>query len=239
MAKDSYAPMWRHEWRLGLLPVVVAMAAAWWLQISNWDISWLRLFWDEPSQSWPYRDHWLASGVLHTGGQQLVQWLGIVLLLVWVGLGWRLTEALRRTLTYVVVASICSSLLIAGLKEVTHLPCAWEVTVFGGNVPHLTMLDMFNPAWPKGSCFPAGHASGGYIWLSLFFAVRAYTGRVQYWALLPGMLLGLVFGFTQQIRGAHFPSHDLVTFALCWLVCWLWSLWFSKHIRAARLQENK
>ncbi len=225
---------WWQELTLGLLPVFVAVAIALWLQVSNWDVIWLRLFWDEPSQSWPYRDHWLASGILHTGGQQLTQWLAIILLVMWVGVSWRLTKTLRWTLTYVVVASISSSVLIVGLKEVTHLPCAWDVTAFGGKVPHLAMLDMFNPVWPRGSCFPAGHASGGYIWISLFFAVRAYTGRTQYWALLPGVLLGLVFGLTQQIRGAHFPSHDLVTFALCWLMSWLWSLWFIKRIYAAQ-----
>lgn len=234
MVQAEYPQAWRQELQLGLLPVLVAVAIAWWLQISNWDVIWLRLFWDEQTQSWPYRDHWLASGILHERGRQFTQWLAILLLLVWVGASWRLTKTLRWVLTYVVVASACSSLLIAGLKDVTHLPCAWDITLFGGKVPHLTMLDMFNPAWPRGSCFPAGHASGGYIWLSLFFAVRAYSGRVRYWALLPGILLGLVFGLTQQIRGAHFPSHDLVTFALCWLVCWLWYLWFCKYIRAAQ-----
>jgi membrane-associated PAP2 superfamily phosphatase len=29
---------------------------------------------------------------------------------------------------------------------------------------------------------------------------------------------GMVFGLSQQLRGAHFLSHDLWTAALCWLV---------------------
>jgi hypothetical protein len=30
--------------------------------------------------------------------------------------------------------------------------------------------------------------------------------------------LGLLFGTTQQLRGAHFLSHDIWTFALCWSI---------------------
>lgn len=33
-------------------------------------------------------------------------------------------------------------------------------------------------------------------------------------------MLGLTFGITQQLRGAHFLSHDLWSAALCWAIAW-------------------
>ena len=35
-------------------------------------------------------------------------------------------------------------------------------------------------------------------------------------ALAIGLAAGLVFGISQQFRGAHFLSHDIWSLALCW-----------------------
>ena len=32
------------------------------------------------------------------------------------------------------------------------------------------------------------------------------------------LVIGLVFGIAQQLRGAHFLSHDLWALMVCWLV---------------------
>jgi membrane-associated PAP2 superfamily phosphatase len=32
------------------------------------------------------------------------------------------------------------------------------------------------------------------------------------------VFIGPLYGLTQQLRGAHFLSHDLVSIALCWFV---------------------
>jgi membrane-associated PAP2 superfamily phosphatase len=65
-------------------------------------------------------------------------------------------------------------------------------------------------------CFPAGHASGGYAWLALYFFLLAVKPQWRGWGLAVGLGAGLVFGISQQLRGAHFISHDLAAIAICW-----------------------
>lgn len=81
--------------------------------------------------------------------------------------------------------------------------------------------------WPgtgdggSGHCFPAGHASAGFSFVSGWFAFRRagqrrLAGRWLGAALAAGLLLGLA----QQARGAHFMSHTLWSAWLCWAVAW-------------------
>jgi hypothetical protein len=43
--------------------------------------------------------------------------------------------------------------------------------------------------------------------------------------------MGVVFGATQQLRGAHFLSHDLWTAAICWFnsLGWYWFAFCRKR----------
>ena len=34
--------------------------------------------------------------------------------------------------------------------------------------------------------------------------------------LIPGLVIGISFGLAQQLRGAHFLSHDVWSAAICW-----------------------
>ena len=70
-------------------------------------------------------------------------------------------------------------------------------------------------AWPRAQCFPAGHSSGGYAWVALYFVL---AGRRRWAGLAIGLGLGLAFGATQWARGMHFPSHDVVSAAVAWAV---------------------
>jgi membrane-associated PAP2 superfamily phosphatase len=42
--------------------------------------------------------------------------------------------------------------------------------------------------------------------------------RWRRWGLFAGIALGLIFGLGQQLRGAHFFSHDVWTAAICWFI---------------------
>jgi len=65
-------------------------------------------------------------------------------------------------------------------------------------------------------CFPAAHASAGYAWVCAYFAARSLGVSWAKWLLVGALALGFLFGFGQQLRGAHFISHDLWTLAICW-----------------------
>ena len=69
---------------------------------------------------------------------------------------------------------------------------------------------------PRAACFPAGHASAGYAWMALYFFFLATRPQWRWLGLAVGIVLGLLFGVVQQLRGAHFLSHDLWTAVICW-----------------------
>ena len=52
--------------------------------------------------------------------------------------------------------------------------------------------------------------------MALYFAALELK-PVWKWRCLGGaLLLGVLFGVTQQLRGAHFLSHDLWSLIICW-----------------------
>ena len=54
--------------------------------------------------------------------------------------------------------------------------------------------------------------------------------KVQRRTYLHVLLLGLVFGIGQQLRGAHFVSHDVWTLGLCWFIATTLALWWRRSM---------
>jgi membrane-associated PAP2 superfamily phosphatase len=69
-----------------------------------------------------------------------------------------------------------------------------------------------------GRCFPSGHASSGYALVATYFFCRCMAPRLRRYAFGTAMALGLAFGIAQQLRGAHYLSHDVWALAICWFV---------------------
>ena len=155
---------------------------------------------------------------MHQGGRALVASLYGLVLAAWLGsFAVRWLAAWRRQLAFVLLCVLLAIGAVSGLKQVTTLPCPHELAAFGGSGQWVETWRLFDPDLPRAECFPAGHASGGYAWLCLAFLFPRHSRHFRL-ALLPGALLGVGFGLAQQLRGAHFLSHDLMTIALCWLV---------------------
>ena len=97
------------------------------------------------------------------------------------------------------------------LAQARHVPHWWWGVHDGGG----------------GRCFPSGHASSAFAFLSARFALaRAYpkAARIATWAVVAaGLLLGLV----QLARGAHYPSHTLWTGWFCFCLNLLLARWLA------------
>lgn len=171
---------------------------------------------------WYFQHHWITQEVIHIGGK----WLSVGMGLTVLG-GWLLASLFpkyhhwQRPLAYLFLATASSVILVSLLKNITHLACPWDFSRYGGALPWvnrwqhwLTQGDIL--------CFPAGHASAGYAWLSLYFVAMRYSTPWRWTGLAFGLSLGIIFGFAQQLRGAHFLSHDLTTALLCWSVSLIW-----------------
>lgn len=159
---------------------------------------------------WALRSHWLTEALLHDAARNACVLAFVVVLVAWVAsLCLPRARRWRRPLGYLVLAVATSTLLVAAIKATSPLGCPWDLARYGGAFDTAT--------WP-GRCFPAGHASAGYAWLALYFFLLAVRPAWRLAGLAAGLGLGLVFGVVQQLRGAHFLSHDLVTALVCWTV---------------------
>jgi len=167
--------------------------------------------------AWALRHVWTTQHLIHLLGRELstAAWLTVLaaLLVACARPSWR---HLRRPLTYLLVATALSTLLVAGLKSWSNVDCPWDLARYGGARPYIGLFELRPAGLGRGLCFPAGHASGGYTWLALYFFLGAVKPRWRWAGLSVGLGFGLLFGISQQLRGAHFFSHDLAALAICW-----------------------
>jgi membrane-associated PAP2 superfamily phosphatase len=221
----------------GFLAIIV-------LQYSGAD-TWLASQIYELNQGWNWRDSWLLENVLHKTGRKLVGlWLIGLLLATLISFIFNLfSRAKRLALLYAFCASLLSILLISGIKQITMLPCPWDVEGFGGTQAYLYLHQIVSSREAGPQCFPAGHASGGYALFSMYFCLKLWRNEQSkplslYW-LLPALVVGGLFGIAQQLRGAHFISHDVTTALLCWYTSF--GLWrgFNYWLMPARAKLRK
>ena len=224
--------MLRSPWGL----VTLALLAA----VLLWDASGLDLavmqVWGSV-QGFPLKGHPLLSNVLHTRGQQASTWVYLLMwVLVWFAWGpWR--ELTRRERLASALAVTASIITISTLKHFSLTSCPWDLRLFGGPADYVSHWAWGVADMGGGKCFPGGHASSAFGFLGAclpFLRSSQAHLRRHGWRLLGGVvLLGLVFGLTQTVRGAHYPSHTLWTAWICWTVGLL-----VYHLTAARTRPE-
>lgn len=228
-------------YHVGYLPFL-AIAAGIFCQYSGLDIALSSVIYHLGGNHF-FKDLPVLSDWLHTGARQLLI-IGYVTLLGLIISPWRPRSFItkRRAATYILASGIACALSISVLKSVMPLPCPWDTTLFGGERQYIGIFSAFIDGSPA-QCFPAGHASGGYALIAFFFLARGRKGTIApdyaYLWLLPGLFAGLIMGVAQQFRGAHYLSHDLFAFALCWWVCQLtYSVFFASAVRVLRSEQT-
>ena len=218
-----------------LIIVVFAVVA----EYSGLDLYLARFFFDPATQTWPLKSNFITAGVLHKGGRDLVLYIMIGVLLVFV-LSFLIKKMrpYRKGAGYLLVGTLLGPAVVALLKNSTHIYTPWSLGLFGGDKPYIRLFDAAPAGLPVGEAFPGGHSSGGFAFLSLFFLFTVYRPRYRYYGLAAGLLLGSIFAIAQELRGAHFLSHDLFSLVICWysaLIVYLVMFWrnISEHHIAA------
>jgi len=202
-----------HFW----LPLLVMAAVLTLFELTPLDLklagAWYRL----EGSEWALRNHWFTYHIMHHWGKRLIAAIGLTLLIMYAA-SWKVT-GLRRwrwSLLFSVIAMIIVPSTVAILKRLSGVPCPWSVEEFGGNLPYLhTFQYLAAPA--AGHCFPAAHASSGFGLLALYFSFAPFIAKNRWLLLLPGLVIGFSFGLAQQLRGAHYLSHDLWSATIAWL----------------------
>ncbi len=203
-------------WDLGVTAVALLLLLAW--DASGADLRVAQMFGTTGGFAW--QQHWLTAQVLHGGGRVLSG----ALLLVMLAHLWRplpfAPRMQRAERLWWLLATLACLLLIPFVKNRSLVSCPWDLAQFGGAaryLPHSAMQAWVGPGdGGPGRCFPSGHASGAFSFVTGWFVLRGASARVARGWLLGVCALGLVFGVAQVARGAHYPSHVAWTAWLCW-----------------------
>lgn len=140
----------------------------------------------------------------------------------------------RRELIFLLIASVSGPVSIALLKSNTHIYCPWNLALFGGDKPYVRLFDFVTNNPEIGHCFPAAHAGAGFTFISLYFFLFMVKQEYKSYGLYFGLALGTIYGVAQQVRGAHFFSHDVFSLAVCWFSSlFLFVLFFRKQLQWA------
>ncbi|WP_313343003.1 phosphatase PAP2 family protein [Stenotrophomonas sp.] len=204
-----------HLW----LPLLAVLAASGMLMGWGGD-QWLAdQFYRLEGHHWALQNAWLTSHLIHKGGKW-ASTFGALLAIVLCFHAWRHQRAAawRWPLLYLVLAVALGTGTVSLLKSITHMDCPWDLLRYGGAREYVGLFAARPQGMPRGVCFPAGHSSAGFAWVSLYFFALMVRPAWRWGALAIGLLAGGVFGLSQQLRGAHFLSHDLWTLATCWTV---------------------
>ncbi|WP_305805415.1 phosphatase PAP2 family protein [Stenotrophomonas sp. YIM B06876] len=181
---------------------------------------------------WLLKEAWVTSQLIHRGGKWLsvLASLGLIGLLLCACFNAR-GHRYRRPLLYLLLAVALSTGLVSLLKSVTQMDCPWDLSRYGGLRSFVGLFETRPADMPAAACFPGGHASAGYAWVALYFFALAVRPAWRWRMLTLALLTGATFGFGQQLRGAHFLSHDLWSLGISWLVAVSLYLWMLRPER--------
>jgi len=222
-----------------LIPLLIALAASAVLMAGNGD-QWLAdLFYRWEGGQWALKDSWWTSHVVHRGGKNLSTLAALLVMLALLracfDTRWK---PLRMPLLYLLLAVGLSTGMVALLKSMTQMDCPWDLQRYGGLRPFIGLFQPRPVMLGHAACFPAGHASAGYGWVALYFFALRMRPQWRWAALAVAVATGLVFGISQQLRGAHFLSHDVWSLAVSWTVAVLLYLLMFPPAKATPFKEE-
>lgn len=216
-----------------LIPLLLFVFLAFLLESTNIDLFIADKIYQPEAGGWTLKNNYIVSELLHSQGQLLVKILAVFLFGVAI-----LSQFLpglkpyRKAIWYLALVMPLSGLLIGMSKEITHVDCPWDLVRYGGDNPYLRLFEPHPGDYKYGKCFPAGHAGAGFTFMALYFFLAAIRPAWKWYGLAVGVTLGLIFGITQQLRGAHFLSHDLWAVAVCWFnsLGWYWFFFIREKV---------
>jgi membrane-associated PAP2 superfamily phosphatase len=173
--------------------VALALGAVLILLASLLDRQLIAPFYDPALREFPLRRSWGFEALGHTA----LKWLMLgfwSFCLAWGG-------PLRRGALYMALIAA----VVAALKHYSPVSCPWDLPEYGGAKPD------------AGRCLPAAHPITGFALFGLVLALSEQPRAARY-ALAAALLVGVVAGAVQVVRGAHFPSHVLWTGWIAWAV---------------------
>ncbi len=213
---DNRTAAWMAAW-LGLAALAIFALGRW----TDADLWLADLFYDRALGGFPWRESWLTVEVSHGIAKAALTLLALALI------GAALFDAAwpqplldaplaRLRLRVLAWSALLVPSVISLIKQGSDAHCPWDLARYGGSAPYVRLFDALPEGVLPGHCFPGGHASSA-LWL-VSLAVLWLPGRpdTAWRAGGAGLAGGLLLGWMQQMRGAHFLSHTLWS---AWIAC--------------------
>ena len=130
-----------------------------------------------------------------------------------------LIKEYKKGLIIVLLSAIFVPLMIGSLKAISNTPCPCNIVNFNGVYPDIKVFDSYPKDFvqpSKAKCWPAGHASGGFALMALFFLFKTPINQKR--ALIIGLVVGWSMGTYKMLLGDHFLSHTIITMMMAWLI---------------------
>lgn len=201
-----------------LLSIIILFA------FTNLDIFIQDFFYDVKTHQWLLdRDEPVLKFIFYDGIKKLLILFAISILLILIFFRKNKTVLeYKKGLIIILLSSIIVPLSVGSLKAVTNMPCPKNIQHFNGKYPDVSVFECYpqefkekNPDC-KIKCWPAGHASGGFALLSLFFLFKSQKNQKR--AVIIALSVGFSMGIYKMLIGDHFFSHTIITMLIAWLI---------------------
>lgn len=130
-----------------------------------------------------------------------------------------IVQKYQRGLILVFISLLIIPAVVAGLKAISNTPCPKSIERYNGSYPNVKVFDNYPKSFKqkhKIRCWPAGHASGGFALLSLFFLFKTPKNKKR--ALIFAIFIGWSMGLYKMFIGDHFLSHTIISMILAWII---------------------
>jgi membrane-associated PAP2 superfamily phosphatase len=203
---------------ISLIAIVVLMLC---VEFTGLDIWFENFFYNNQTSKWILdTSNPMLHFMLYDGPKKLLVLFELVLLIgATIFHKNPIIKAYQHGILIVLIALPLGPALVSSLKGSTNVACPYALEQYGGDLPYIGLFERYpenQRPEKRQRCFPAGHASGGYALLALYYLPK--TRRRKRQALAFAITVGSLMGGYKMIIGHHFLSHTLVSLLLCWIV---------------------
>lgn len=218
-----------------IIPLLIALPVLILFEITAWDIHIQQFFYIAETSKWLISQKGWVEKYLHDGGKTLTHiYANVCILGLLLSFFKRTFKPFKSDFIFLILAITLSTGAVAELKQLTNIWCPSQITLFNGMATYVKIFEPRMLVEGRGVCWPSGHASAGFAFVSAYFVVRRYWPRYAIWALLGGLSMGFVYGSVRMLQGLHFFSHILWSGIICWVIMVVLSMVVFKENRAVR-----
>ncbi len=213
-----------------LITIATLLFVVFIFEFGNLDIVIQNHFYNIQTQKWLLsKDEPIAKFIFYDGIKKLLILFLVSIFFCLIFLRKKIIiQKYKQGLIIVLCSGILVPAIIGALKAATNIPCPRNIVQYGGDHPHIKVFEKYSQDFKQSKrmkCWPAGHASGGFALLSLFFLFKSRKNKK--FSILFALTIGWIMGIHKMLIGDHFLSHTIVTMIVAWLIILIIAKFFT------------